>query len=128
MREVHPESIAVPPRAYGMHHRLVDHPREGPVFDAGVGEEVLVLGGQDGVAEDRRHLIVGDDSAILSCHLDQHPILGVVDAAGRRELETDEGLEIGNTAPVEVDVVNEPHGQKQERRDEARDGEGHGAA
>ena len=95
-----------------------------------MGEEVLVLGGQDGVAEDRRHLVVGDDLAILPRQLDEHHALGVVDVPDRRKLEPDEGLEVREAAPVEVDVVDEPdHGEEQqEQQRQERGREPHGGA
>ena len=99
-----------------------------PVFHAGVGEEVLVLGRQDGVAEDGRHLVVGHDTAILPRDLDQHLAAGVEDSPGRRDLEADEGLEIRQTPPVEVDVVHEPHDREQEQQREARRRKGEGMA
>ena len=111
-----------------MHRRLLDHPRQRAVVHAGVGEEVLVLGRQDGVAQDERHLVVGDDPAILPRQLDQHLAAGVVDLADRRELEADEGLEVGQAAPVEVDVVDEPPRREQEQQDQGGSRDAHGAA
>ncbi len=47
-------------------------------------EEVLVLGRQDGVAQDGRHLVVGHDPAMLPRELDQHLAASVVDSPGAR--------------------------------------------
>src|SRR5439155_19840812 len=57
--------------------------------------------------------------------LDKHCALRVVDLAGRRNLETDEALEIGQAAPVEVDVVDEPDRRKQEQQRKERRHEPH---
>ena len=65
-----------------------------------MGEEVLVLGRQDRVPEDRRHFFVGNDLAVLAGELDQDRAPCVVDLA-------DLGLEVRNAAPVEVDVMGE---------------------
>ena len=108
-----------------MHDRLVGHSWQRAVLEAGVGEEVPVFGGQDCVAEDRRHFVVGDDAAVLPRQLDKHCALRVVDLAGRRNLETDEALEIGQAAPVEVDVVDEPDRRKQEQQRKERRHEPH---
>jgi len=86
-----------------------------------MGEEVPVLGGQDRAAEDRRHVVVRDDAAVLARQLDKHGALGVVDLADRRHLEPNEALEIGQAAPVEVDVVDEAgHRDEDQQRQERR--------
>jgi len=108
MGEMQTKPVAVPPRGHGVHHRLVGHPGKRAVLEAGVGEEVPVFGGQDRVAEHGRHLVVGDDAAILSRELLEHRAVGIVERADRGNLEPDEALEIGQAAAIEVDVVDEP--------------------
>jgi hypothetical protein len=72
------------------------------------------------VAEDRRHFVVRDDVAVFLRQLDQHRPLSVVDLADRRNLEPDEALEIGQTAPIEIDVVDEPDGRNEEQQERSR--------
>ena len=119
-----PERGAVfSPRGQGAHRHLQDHARQRRIIHAGVREEVLVLGRQDGLPQDEGHLIPRDHPAVLSGQLDQHRALGVVDLADRGGLETDERLEVGEAAAVEVDVVEE-HGcgeQKGQREKRGRD-------
>ena len=115
---------ALPPFTEGAHHGLLHHPRQRKVVHTGMREEALVLGGQDGLAQDGRHLVVGHDVAVLAGQLDEDPSVGIIDKAGRRGGETDERLEIGEAAAVEVDVVHEPRAWEQDRRgDRERDGE-----
>ena len=125
--EMQPKPVAVPPRGYGVHHRLVGHAWQRAVLDAGVGEEVAVFGGQDRVAEDRRHFVVGDDAAVFPRQLDEDGAVSVVDRAGRRDLETDEALEIGQATPVEVDVMDEPDRRDQEQQRQERSRQDHAA-
>jgi len=119
-----PERGAVfSPRGQGAHRHLQDHARQRRIIHAGVRKEVLVLGRQDGLPQDEGHLIPRDHPAALSGQLDQHRALGVVDLADRGGLETDERLEVGEAAAVEVDVVEE-HGcgeQKGQREKRGRD-------
>jgi hypothetical protein len=61
-----------------------------------VREEVLVLGGQNRVAEDGRHFVVGDDSAVFPGQLDEDRAPGVIDLADRGELEANEGSMSGS--------------------------------
>ncbi len=113
--QTQPESLAVPPPTERAHRHLVEHAGQRSIVHAEVGEEILVLGCQDRLAEDRRHLLVGNDLAVLPGQLDQHRAPCVVDLAGRRELEANEGLEVRNAAPVEVDMMGESARREYER-------------
>ena len=53
------------------------------IIDAVVGEEALVLGGQDRVTDDRWNVLVPRDLAVLPGQLDERPVAGVVDVADR---------------------------------------------
>ena len=130
LRQQQPEPVtALPPLGQRARHRLLDHPRQRPVVHAGVGEEALVLGRQDRLAQDERHLVVGDDPAVLARQLDQHLAVSVADDAGRGGLESDERLEVGQAGAVEVDVVDQPRRREQEQRHgKERNGEEHGTA
>ena len=117
LRQEQPEPVAaLPPLAHGAHRRFLDDPRQRPVVHARVGEEAVVLGGQDGLAQDERHLVVGHDTAVLARQFDQHLAVSVADDAGRGGLEPDERLEVGHPGAVEIDVVDEPCGRKQQQR------------
>jgi hypothetical protein len=114
--ETRPEPIAPPPCCQRMKGGFLDHPRKRAILHAGVGEEVLVLGRQDGLAQDEGHLVVGDNPAVLSRQLDQDFALVVVDLADPRGFETDEGLDVGEVVPVEVDVADDTrHRQKRQQ-------------
>ena len=130
LRQEQPEPVAaLPPLAERARRRLLDHPRQRTVVHAGMGEEALVLGGQDGLAQDERHLVVGHDPAVLARQLDQHLAVSVADDAGRGGLEPDERLEVGHAGAVEVHVVDQPRRRDQEQRHgKERDGEEHDTA
>src|SRR5688572_25852569 len=59
------------------------HSRDAQVVDPVVGEETLVLGGQDCVPNDRWNVLVPCDIAVLASQLDERPPAGVVDVADR---------------------------------------------
>ena len=84
-----------------------------------MGEEVLVLGREDGVPEDGRDLVVGHHAPVFPRQSDEHRASGVVDLADRRRREADEGLDVGQPAAVEEDVVGEAH-RGQEEQDQGR--------
>ena len=129
LRETQPQLEAVlPPGGHRVHGRLVAHPEQRPVLYAGVKEKVLVFGRQDGVAKNGRHLVVGDDLAVLPCQLNQHLAVGVVDLADRGKLETDERIEVRQLAPVEVDVLDESPRGEQEQKYQGGSRDAHGAA
>src|SRR6185503_3403963 len=129
LREVQPKLKAVlPPRGHRVHGRLVADPEQRPVLYAGVKKKVLVFGCQDGVAKNGRHLVVGDDLAVLPCQLNQHLAVGVVDLADRGELETDERFEVRQLTPVEVDVLDDSHRREQEQKYQGGSRDAHGAA
>jgi hypothetical protein len=110
---------ALPPCGQRVLCGFLDDPGKGAVLHAGMGQEVLVLGGQDRLAHDEGYLVVGDHPAVLPCELDQHLALGVVDLTGRGGLEADERVEVGEAAPVEVHEANEPRrGQERDERPE----------
>ena len=91
-----------------------------------MGEEAVVLGGQDGLAQDERHLVIGHDAAVLARQFDQHRAVSVADDAGGGGLEPDERLEVGHAGAVEVDVVDEPCRRNQgQRHGKERDAEEH---
>ena len=91
-----------------------------------MGEEALVLGGHDGLAQDERHLVVGHDPAVLPGQLDQDRAASVADDAGRGGLEPDERLEVGHAGAVEVHVVDQPRRREQrQHHGEERNGEEH---
>ncbi len=99
---------------------LPEHARQAEVVDAVVGEEALVLGGQDRVTNDRWNVLVPRDLAVLSGQLDERPAAGVVDAADRWKLKTREGPEVGQVVAIEVDVME--LGDRQQRGEHGRGG------
>ena len=74
---------------------LPEHARHAEVVDPVVGEEALVLGGQDRVTNDRRNVLVPRDLAVLARQLDERPAGGVVDVTDRRELKRVKGPRSG---------------------------------
>jgi hypothetical protein len=71
-----------------------------------VGEEALILGGQDRVTNDRWNVLVPRDLAVLPGQLDERPPAGVVDVADRWELKTREGPQVRQVLAIEVDVMD----------------------
>jgi hypothetical protein len=59
-----------------------------------MGKEVLVLGGENRVADNRGDVLIRDDWAV-ACRLDQRLTVGVVDLSNGWKLKTGEWLEIG---------------------------------
>src|SRR4030095_267498 len=102
--------------------------RQHAVFHAGVGEEVLVLGRQDGLAQDQGHVLVGDYPAVLARQLDQDLALVIEDLSYCRGLESEESPEIWESAPIEVNVVNSPPQRQKRRKSQQRNGQAGGAA
>ena len=99
---------------------LPEHARQAEVVDPVVGEEALVLGGQDRVTNDRRNVLVPRDLAVLSGQLDERPAAGVVDAADRWKLKTREGPQVGQVVAIEVDVME--LGDRQQNGEHGRGG------
>ena len=126
LRQSQPKSRAVPPLRESACRRLLDHPRQRAVVDPRVLVEVLVLGRQDGVAHDERHLVVRHHAPVLACELDHDLSPGVRDLTRRGRLEQDERSELGKLAAVEVDVVHEGgrRPKHQARDDRARNAHG----
>ena len=60
---------------------LAEHARQAEVVDPVVGEEALVLGGQDRVTNDRWNVLVPGDLPVLSGQLDERSSAGMVDVA-----------------------------------------------
>src|SRR5207245_7878596 len=59
--------------------------------------------------------VLGNYLVVLARQLDQHRAPCVVDLAGPRELEANEGLEVWNATPVEVDMMGESPRREHER-------------
>ena len=121
--EPHPEPrVAGSRRGQGAPRGLLQHSRQGAVVDAGVDEEVLVLGREDGVSENGRDLVVGHHTPVFPRQSDEHRPSGIVDLADRRRREADEGLEVRQPAAVEEDVVGEAHrGQEEQGQERHRE-------
>ena len=91
-----------------------------------MGEEAVVLGGQNGLAQDERDLVIGHDAAVLARQFNQDLAVSVADDAGGGRLETDERLDVGHAGSVEIDVVDEPCRRNQrQRHGKERDAEEH---
>ena len=70
-----------------------------------MGEEVLVFGGENRVADDRGNVPILHNLAMLFCEFDQQPSVGVVDMSNGRKLKTGKGFDVRQVGPVEVDVT-----------------------
>ena len=110
--------FASSPRGQGERRGLLQHPGQRAVVDAGVREEVLVLGREDGVPEDRRDFVVRHHAPVFPRQPDEHRALGVVHLTDRRGREANEGLDVRQPAAVEEDVVGEAHHGQEEQGQE----------
>ena len=111
------------PRHPGADPDLAEHARHAEVVHAVVGEEALVLRGQDRVTHDRRDVLVLRDLPVLSGELDERLAVGVVDVTDGRKLEPREGPQVGQVRAIEVDVMNgarDGNGDSQKRDDSKR--------
>jgi hypothetical protein len=94
-----------------------------------MAEEALVLGSQDRLAHDQRHLVVGHDPAVLASQFDQHRAVNIANDARLGGLEPDERIEVGQAGALEVHVMDQPHRREQEHRHgKERNGMKHDAA
>ena len=76
------------------------------VVDSVVGEEVLVLGGENGAAKNGRDLPIPGDLAVFRSQLDERPAVYIVDVADSGKLKPAECLQVGQVGSIEIDVVN----------------------
>ena len=95
---------------------LAQHARKGPVVNTGMGEEVLVFCGDDGVADNRRDLFVAGDLAGLGCHLLEWLAVGIVDVSDGRKLKPGESTQIRQIVAIKVKVVKTGGGEKARER------------
>ena len=93
--------------------------------EAGVGPERLVLDGRDGVGEDGRHVVPGDDRASLAAGGDARQHRLAVAGVDDRFLGEDDGLEVvrvGQAAAVDDGGADDGHeaedGRQRERAED----------
>src|SRR6185295_20250665 len=89
-----------------------DHPRNAEVVEAVVGEEVLVFGGEDRIADDRWNVRELRDLPVLSSELDERLALDVVDVADGGKLEPHERPQVRQVLALKVDVIERVHGER----------------
>ncbi|MEJ2147373.1 MAG: hypothetical protein P8020_19805 [Acidobacteriota bacterium] len=70
-------------------------------------------------------IVVRENLAVLPRQFDQHLALRVINPAGGRGLETDEGLEVWEPGSIKVDVMDDCTGQDEQ---EQRQGGGYSPA
>ena len=91
-----------------------EHARQTQIIDAVVGEEALVLGGQNRVTNDRRDVLIARDVPVLPGERDERLAVGVVDVTNGRKLEPHQRTQVGHVLAIEIDVVP---GTQSEQRD-----------
>jgi hypothetical protein len=69
-----------------------------------MGEEILVLSGEDRIANNGRDVLILGDLPILSCQLNERLAVGIVDAADRGKLKAGEWFYVGQVGSVKIDV------------------------
>ena len=69
-------------------------------------EEVLVLRGQDGSANNGRNVLIRGDLAVFRGHLNERPAVDIVDVTDSGKLKPGECLQVGQIGPIEIDVMN----------------------
>src|ERR1019366_9479841 len=73
---------------------------EAGVVDSVMREEVLVLRGQDGAANNGRDVRIRGDLAVFRGHLDKRPAVDIVDVADGRKLKPAECLQVGQVGSI----------------------------
>jgi hypothetical protein len=68
-------------------------------------KKVLVLSGEDRIANNGRDILILEDPPVLFCQLEKRLVIGVVDVADRRELEAGEGSYLWQVGSVKIDVM-----------------------
>jgi hypothetical protein len=91
-----------PPRA---DPHFADHARKAEIVHAVMGEEPLVLRGENRLTHDRRDVGVGGDVAVLPGELDQRLAVGVVDVTDAGKFKARETPQVGKVLAIEADVV-----------------------
>ena len=76
------------------------------VVDSVMREEVLVLRGEDGAANDGRDVLIRGDLAVFRGHLNERPAVDIVDVADGGKLKPVECLQVGQIGSIEIDVMN----------------------
>ena len=86
-----------------------------------MGEEVLVLGGENCIADNGRNVPILQNLAVLRCQLNQWLSVGVVDMSNGRKLITDERPDVRQIGPVEVDIMKSHENNKSNNHDNDAD-------
>src|ERR1035441_7618846 len=68
-------------------------------------EEVFVLGGEDGVTNHRRYVLILADPPVFGGHLYERLTIDIVDVADPRKFAADECFQVRQISPVKIDVM-----------------------
>ena len=71
-----------------------------------MGEEILVFGGDDCIANNRRDVLILGDLPVLSCQFNERLAVGIVDGADGRKLKAGEWFYVRQVGSVKIDVIN----------------------
>ena len=89
-----------------------------------MGEEVLVLGGEDRIPNNGRDVLIPGDLAAFRSHLNERLTVDVVDVADGGELKPAECLQVRQVGSIKPDVTDSPCSQSG-RNDCGATGHGH---
>lgn len=96
----------------GSNPDLGQQARNRRVVDPCVGEEVLVLGGQDCTANDEGDLLIFGDPPALPGQVTGRLVVGIIDVADGRKVKAGERLYVGTVRSVETDVMESDRDEK----------------
>ncbi|MGA2119244.1 MAG: hypothetical protein ABSH56_31390 [Bryobacteraceae bacterium] len=71
-----------------------------------MGEEVLVLRGEDRTPNDGRDVLIPGDLTVFGSDLNERPVGDIVDVANRGKVKPIEGLHVGQVRSAKIDVVD----------------------
>jgi hypothetical protein len=74
-------------------------------------EEVFVLGGEDGVTNHRRYVLILADPPVFGGHLYERLTIDIVDVADPRKFAADECFQVRQISPVKIDVMESNRGE-----------------
>ena len=84
---------------------FTEYARNYGIVNTAVGEEVLVLCGDDRIPDNGRDVLVLDVPPVLFCHLNERLTIDIVNVADRRKLKAGEWSYVRKVGSVKIDVI-----------------------
>jgi hypothetical protein len=76
------------------------------IVNAAMGEETFVFSGDDGIADNRRDVLIPGYFPVFACQFKERLPVGIVDGANGGKVKADQCSYIRQRGPIKIDVMD----------------------